>query len=329
VTRESPEPATIHDVSIVIPARNAAHTLDQVLTDLAHAVPGTTPVIVVDDGSTDDTGAVASSHRDQLPALQVIRGEGRGPAAARNAGANAATSTWIAFTDADVRVPPDWFEEGCARLAADVDVVEGIVTPHGGADRGLVRKSAFTDANRRYVTANLWIRKSALERAGGFDETFPAPWREDTVFGLRLEDTAARVVSALDCRIEHPYYRGRIRDLFRWSAKVDSDTLFFKKFGARSRHVMPTRGLKRSYATLAYIGVAGVASAVTRSVVVGIALVIGTFGLATWAAWRFLEYPAPTSVGERAAFVLVSPAIVLWRVITTVRSNLRYRTRFF
>ena len=316
-------------VTIVIPARNAAVTIGNVLEDLVAAVPTDVPIVVVDDKSGDGTAAVVASYIDRLPRLCVVPGEGRGPAAARNLGVRVATSEWVAFTDADVRLPVDWFAAGARAATADVDVVEGPVTPYGGAERGLVRHSAWSDGRRRYVTANLWVRRSLLLAVGGFDESYPSPWREDTDLGLRLEDQGARVATAPDLKVLHPHYRSSVWSLFGKMDRVHSDSRFYRRFGARARYVMPGRNLRRSYVTVAYLATTAALFARFRTLPFAIVLVVGTTEMAVWAARMFLDHPGESSFGERTLYVLLAPALVLWRVATAVWSNVRYRTLFF
>src|SRR5687767_6987860 len=100
-------------VSIIIPARNARHTLGLLLDDLTEmALDGRAEVIVVDDASVDGTAELVDRRAQELGGLRLVTGPGGGPAAARNAGAAAAAGNWLAFTDADVRLPQDWLERG-------------------------------------------------------------------------------------------------------------------------------------------------------------------------------------------------------------------------
>ena len=97
------------DVSIVIPAFNAAATMGECLAAVAAQATdhGHCDVIVVDDGSSDETPLVAAEH-----GATVIRQANQGQAAARNAGVQRSTAGIVVFTDADcVPAPAGW--TGC------------------------------------------------------------------------------------------------------------------------------------------------------------------------------------------------------------------------
>ncbi|WP_395729187.1 mycofactocin biosynthesis glycosyltransferase MftF [Nakamurella sp.] len=109
----APAPAaTDHEgVTVVIPARSAAGPVRELLATL----PADIPVILIDDGSPVPLAPLAA----ERPGLTVLRNEhSRGPAAARNAGAAAAATPWIAFIDADTIPDPLWIDRLKAQIAA-------------------------------------------------------------------------------------------------------------------------------------------------------------------------------------------------------------------
>jgi glycosyltransferase involved in cell wall biosynthesis len=88
-------------VSVVIPAYNACSTIDETLRSVRSQSHSRLEIIVVDDGSSDSTVAIAQMHSDRDPRVKIIRQNNAGVAAARNAGWQSAQSDLIAFIDAD------------------------------------------------------------------------------------------------------------------------------------------------------------------------------------------------------------------------------------
>jgi glycosyltransferase involved in cell wall biosynthesis len=85
-------------VSVVIPAYNAASVLPRAIESVLGQTSRPEEVIVVDDGSTDNTAQVATQYG---PSITYIRQDNAGASAARNRGIAEATGEWIAFLDSD------------------------------------------------------------------------------------------------------------------------------------------------------------------------------------------------------------------------------------
>jgi glycosyltransferase involved in cell wall biosynthesis len=203
-----PDPA----VSVVVPTRNRADYLQVTLASLAEQ-SGDLPyeVVVVDDGSSDDSAAVA-----ERMGAEVVRHESaRGPNAARNAGIDRSSAPLIALIDDDVRVPASWV----AALAAGAerhDWAEAIGGPiraslEGPAPHACGRESAPIttldlgpgDRETDFVwSANMAIRRSAVERIGGFDESVPI-YGDEEEWLMRLHAGGGRVAYVADAWLEH------------------------------------------------------------------------------------------------------------------------------
>jgi glycosyltransferase involved in cell wall biosynthesis len=127
-------------------------------------------LIVVDDGSTDDSGAIAESYG---PPVRCIRQERGGMAASRNRAIREATGDFFAFLDADDRFPPDKLERQLAVFDADpgLEVVYGHVTEFLSPDldeeaRALLREPTH---DLPWPTPNLMlVRREAFLRVGRF-----------------------------------------------------------------------------------------------------------------------------------------------------------------
>jgi glycosyltransferase involved in cell wall biosynthesis len=99
------QPPRAPTVSVVVPTRNRVAGLADVLSPLL-ADDATDELIVVDDGSSDTTGHFLAQMAAADPRVRVVQLEGRGAAAARQAGVEAATGTIVLFVDDDVVAAP-------------------------------------------------------------------------------------------------------------------------------------------------------------------------------------------------------------------------------
>ena len=199
-------------VSVIVPARNAAASLPACLDALAtQGVPGpAAELLVVDDASTDDTRRSASR-----PGVQVLSGPGRGPAAARNVGAQRARGDVLVFLDADTAPRPQWLEQMLAPLAD-----EAIVAVKGryySCQRSLVARFAQLEFEEKYArlerakqvdfvdSGTAAYRRDAFLAAGGFDEHFPAQSAEDVELAFRLAARGARLAFSPRAGVLHQH----------------------------------------------------------------------------------------------------------------------------
>lgn len=94
------------EISVIVPAYNAGRFLDDCLTSVAKQEHSVFEVIIVDDGSTDNTGAIAARFAEGDKRFRVIRQANKGVGAARNAGLEASKGGYILFLDADDTLLP-------------------------------------------------------------------------------------------------------------------------------------------------------------------------------------------------------------------------------
>lgn len=200
-------------VSVITPAKDAAATLPALLDALAAQDPvrGGFEVLLVDDGSTDATRAIAAAH----PAVtRVLTTDGLGPGAARNAGVAAASGEVLAFTDADCVPEPWWLREALAVLDAGADLVQGRVVA-AGAVGPFDRTVRVEQLSPLYETANLVVRRALFERVGGF-QPWLSPTRskelgEDVWLGWRARRDGARIAFAPRAVVAHAVFPGTPR----------------------------------------------------------------------------------------------------------------------
>jgi glycosyltransferase involved in cell wall biosynthesis len=158
-------------VSVIIPARNAEHTVAETLASVAEQTRQPEEVIVVDDRSTDRTAASADGHS---VVSTVLLGEGLGPAAASNLAVRHATGGWIAPLDADDLWPPNRLARGLeiakqSGAHAVVGMVESFYDPASasGADRGIRYQSGQQVG---FLPGAVLLRRDVFLALGGFNE---------------------------------------------------------------------------------------------------------------------------------------------------------------
>jgi glycosyltransferase involved in cell wall biosynthesis len=203
-------------LSLIIPVHNGREVLPRCLEGIARGARAPDEVIVVDDGSDDDTGAVVRAHGATLGA---VAGPPRGPAAARNRGAARATGDVLVFVDADVVVHADML----SRVAATFETDPGLHALFGSYDDNPAASgtvSRFKNLLHHYVhqhskrdAGSFWaacgaIRREAFVTAGGFDERYAKPSVEDIELGIRLKRAGLSIRLCPEIQVTH---------LKRWS----------------------------------------------------------------------------------------------------------------
>ena len=125
----SPTPAAPPSLSIFFPAYNDAGTIASLVIRAVQTASRLThdfEVIVVNDGSADATGSVADELARTYPQVRVVHHpKNRGYGGALRTGFASATKEWVAYTDGDAQYDPDEFALLWARMAPDVDLVNG------------------------------------------------------------------------------------------------------------------------------------------------------------------------------------------------------------
>jgi histidinol-phosphate phosphatase family protein len=266
--------------------------------------------------------------------------EGRGPAAARNAGWRAASpAEWVVFLDDDVRVGPRWRAELTADLTgqpARVAGVQGVIEvplPAGRRPTDWERGTAGLAA-ARWITADMACRRDALLAAGGFDERFPRAFREDADLALRLLDQGWELRSG-GRRTTHP-----VRPASRWASLKaqagNADDVLMGRLHGRGWHQRAEAAAGRrgghwvTSALLASAVLAGGASGVTagprRAGLRRAALVAGAGWLASTAEFTAARVlPGPRTRPEVITMAVTSALIPPLAVGHWLRGQARYR----
>lgn len=199
-------------LSVVVPTRDRPAALARCLAALVGQTVRALEVVVVDDASRD-ARAVASVVAGITPA-RLVRGAGRGPAAARNAGARAARAPVICFTDDDCAPAPGWAAALAEAVAAGADAAAGPTrnavpdSPAAVAAQTITnhlidaRLDSRTGRLGFAPTCNLACRAEIL-RVLPFDERYPLAAGEDRDWCARLLAGGHTLVRAPTAVVDH------------------------------------------------------------------------------------------------------------------------------
>lgn len=187
-------------LSVIIPVYNGAGFLRRSLAALAASTYRDYELLVADDGSTDNSAAVA---RAAGARVLPLAGPG-GPARARNHAARAATGDVLFFVDADVCVHPDTLARVAAHLATHPEAVAVMGSyDDAPADPGFVSqyKNLFHHYIHQHSRQRAWtfwagcgaVRRDVFLAAGGYDESYTRPCIEDIELGARLAAAGHRI----------------------------------------------------------------------------------------------------------------------------------------
>jgi glycosyltransferase involved in cell wall biosynthesis len=187
-------------VSVIIPVYNAGSSIARAVKSVVNLAE-TGEVILVDDGSADDSFQRCESLVVEYPNVQLLHHPQRkncGASASRNLGLGHARNSWVQFLDADDELMPD-------KLAGNLRVIEreplaDMIIGNYIREKNGKREQVVTDvdiwlglirSNLGITSANLW-RKEKLQTIGGWDETLSSSQEYDLMF--RLMKSRARAV---------------------------------------------------------------------------------------------------------------------------------------
>ncbi len=198
-------------ISVIIPTYNRAQVLSRALASVMKQSFDGYELIVVDDGSTDNTQEILGTLR-KISKFQVLQTENRGVSAARNIGVECAQAPWIAFLDSD----DEWFPNKLEKQWAMIQNQSELVLVHGeeiwirnGVRVNAMKKHAkkggdvFADAVRLCCISpsTAVVKKELFMELGGFREDFPVC--ED--YDLWLKITAHHAVGFVEDPIIRKY----------------------------------------------------------------------------------------------------------------------------
>lgn len=239
----------MHDfptVTVIVPTYNRNHFVERAFVSLVEQdyPSDKLEIIVIDDGSTDQTHEILLRFQSEYPNFRYLQQINSGPATARNAGLREARGEIILFMDDDCIADDKWVRE-LIRAYEDPEVggVAGRIQFVPPADNIANRCAARStgdgqpiDANGQiafFVTANASFRRAVLEQVGGFDTAFPHAAQEDLDLSFRVKSRGWKLLYS-DTAIVHHYHHHTIRgDLKRCFQIGQAEAIMRVKHGVK------------------------------------------------------------------------------------------------
>ncbi len=316
-------------LSVVVPAYNAAATIGDCIAALRRqSYDGPVELIVVDDGSTDDTAALA-----RAAGATVINAPHGHAAAARNAGLRAATGPLICFTDADCAPHPDWLSQ-ISRPFADPDVI-GCKGTYATRQRQLVARFVQLEYEDKYDrlrpqatidfidTYSCAYRRAVLLANGGFDESIR--YVEDQELSFRLAARGYKMVFQESAVVDHlhsatlPAYLRKKANIGLWKMRIIRR---FPDRAVRDSHTPQVIKVQMGLAGLLLAALAAAAVGMLISRTAAIWLLTGAAALALLFLATTLPF-ARKAWGKDRAVALVAPGLLFGRAVALGWGTLR------
>jgi glycosyltransferase involved in cell wall biosynthesis len=228
-------------VSVVIPAFDSERFLGEALASVSAQTWAPVETIVVDDGSSDGTVAVARAH----PGITLIEQENSGPSAARNRGFAASRGEFVAFHDSDDLMTPDKLAVqvghmlehpgvGCVLAEQELIVEEGAELPFWvegtKVETVMPPRPPELEDEPMVHPMTMVVRRETFERVGGFDESMRAA--EDFDWMLRAAEQEVEIA-----RLSDVLLRRRVRSDSLTQDAAAARAGMFRAFKARiERH---------------------------------------------------------------------------------------------
>lgn len=238
--------------SVIICTYNRANLLRRALDALARQTisPDQYELIVIDDGSQDDTPGVCTMMSNKLPNLKYFfMGNNVGNASARNAGIKKASGYYILFIDDDCIPDEDWIEKMLYALRQEPIVAGAVKSTHSNYYKLCHNIAQFHEfmpwkkpGHTEFLAgANMGFQRPVFEEFRGFKEG--TGYAEDMEFILRARQKGYHPFFAYDAVVTHDPDRNTITSIFKYSAGHASKTIILRN---RYRTVLKTPSILRS-----------------------------------------------------------------------------------
>ena len=212
-------------VSVIVPLYNAAPYVREALESIVASSYRPIEVVVMDDGSTDDSMRVAQAFAETHPEVRVLHQANAGVSAARNRAIDAAQGVYILPVDADDKISPDYIAHAVEAMQDDVRAV-GCRALFFGAKEGEWKLPPYSPellARKNMIPITTLFRKADWQRAGGFHEE--EIYREDWSFWLSIMELGGRYVRLDEIGLYYRVLPGSRRSKAKQQKKVIVDAM--------------------------------------------------------------------------------------------------------
>jgi O-antigen biosynthesis protein len=223
-------------VSVVVCNHNGAETLDETLVSLEQLDYPDYEILLVEDGSTDGSRAIAERHRDRI---RIIAQENRGLSVARNVGAEAATGSIVAYIDSDAYADRGWLHHLVFALRSGEYAAVGGPNLTPESDGLTAQLVALCPGNPTYVLrdnvhaehvagVNMAFRRDALLSLGGFDPVHRRAG-DDVDICWRLQDAGLEIAFSPAAIVWHHRRPSMLRYLKQQSGYGEAENQLERK----------------------------------------------------------------------------------------------------
>ena len=290
-------------------------------------------IVVVDDAGDAETEALvtAFARNSHIETRYLAQPRRMGLAAARNRGWRAARGSHIAFTDDDCLPQPGWLLAAQRMFMRGARVVTGTVrTTRPDQQTATQRTLSRVVETADFLTANCFFQTEALQRAGGFEESFDLAWRVDADLQFKLLEIGIPILKCPEATVIRLFQAATRYAVITNERRNRYDALLYKRHPDLFRQRMPRDEAMtmRYYATIISLVVVLVAAALGH---VPILLLSGLayLSLTTWLALE--RWPTYSGSGdwrvvcETILTAIATPFLsVFWRLYGSVKYRVLY-----
>ncbi|MGN6398247.1 MAG: glycosyltransferase family 2 protein [Mucilaginibacter sp.] len=286
-------------------------------------------IVVVSDGPDGLTQKAISAfnRRRAYPVKYYWLPEKKGPAAARNYGWLKAKGELIAFTDDDCIPNESWLlsYRRAYELISESAFTGQTIVPIPEHPTDYERNISHLQ-NADFITANCACPKKILLITGGFDEKFPAAWREDSDFEFNLLQSGIPITKIKNATVIHPVRQARWGVSIADQKKTMYNALLYKKHPQLYRQkIQPSPPVYYYCIIMSFLLL--LTGVLTRSASISVPGLVLWLGMSLLFAWRRLKLTSrhPVHIAEMAITSLLIPLLsIYWQFY----GALKYRVLF-